>query len=160
MSWQTLQNEQEEWALHNFGYRETWQPILGVVEELGELEMAETLEDTYDAIGDVAIYLCDACTGLGLRAEQVWARRGDGTGAERSAGDLAGALAHAFLTYQQGIRAVSPTLVASALAAILVALEAKAQRLFASDVESIALDVWQDVKKRDWRQYPVNGVSR
>lgn len=35
-----LQEEQKPWVKHNFGDRPSWMPLLGAVEELGELAHA------------------------------------------------------------------------------------------------------------------------
>ena len=69
-----LQSEQIEWVEHNFGKRPTWMPLVGVMEELGELahaylkkeqgiRISENHEEKLkDAIGDIVIYLADFCT--------------------------------------------------------------------------------------------------
>lgn len=77
-----IQGEHAAWVEHNFGTpRPSWQPVLGIVEELGELEealMAQTPDEQWcaavtDAIGDVAIYMMDLCTVQGLDFEtDVW----------------------------------------------------------------------------------------
>ena len=83
-----LQAEQAPWVLHNFGKRPSYWPLLGAVEELGELAHAHlkaeqgirTTEDhaanKIDAVADVVIYLADYCTaeGIDLQAavEKTW----------------------------------------------------------------------------------------
>lgn len=73
-----LQTEQRAWAQHNFPGRDPWQPLLGVVEEVGELSHAHlkaeqgirTNQDhaaaKIDAIGDIVIYLADYCSANGI----------------------------------------------------------------------------------------------
>ena len=75
MTFQQLQDEQREWAQRNFGTdRPSYQPLLGAVEELGELAHAHLKSeqgirgtpekhaaDKRDAVGDVLIYLTDYC---------------------------------------------------------------------------------------------------
>jgi NTP pyrophosphatase (non-canonical NTP hydrolase) len=68
-----LVKEVREWADYNFGDIPSEQPVLGVIEELGELSHAhlKTLqgirnnEDHFaakkDAVGDILIYLADYC---------------------------------------------------------------------------------------------------
>ena len=68
-----IQREQKTWATRNFGYVPPWQPLIGVVEELGELahshlkevQNIRTNEDHIakgqDAVGDIVIYLIDYC---------------------------------------------------------------------------------------------------
>ena len=73
----TAQREQVEWVKHNFGERPSWQPLLGAVEELGELAHAHLKQEqgirlhedheanAKDAVADVTIYLLDYCSSRG-----------------------------------------------------------------------------------------------
>ena len=69
-----IEAEVREWADRNFGDVPTWQPLLGAVEELGELAHSHLKEaqgirgttekhvaDAQDAIGDIVVYLIDYC---------------------------------------------------------------------------------------------------
>ena len=83
-----LQEELKPWVKHNFGDRPSWQPLLGIVEELGELAHAhlkhaqeirtdeQHFENKKDAIADIIIYLADYCTAEGIDLEstvqEVW----------------------------------------------------------------------------------------
>lgn len=78
-----LQEEQVVWVKHNFGDRPSWMPLLGAVEELGELAHAHLkdaqcirvnephFENKKDAIADIVIYLADYCTAEGIDFEKV-----------------------------------------------------------------------------------------
>lgn len=78
-----LQTEQVPWVKHNFGDRPSWMPLLGAVEELGELAHAHlkqaqgirVSEDhdakAKDAVADVVIYLADYCTARGYDLESL-----------------------------------------------------------------------------------------
>ena len=79
-----LQLENAEWAEKNFGKdRPSYGPLLGAVEELGELAHAHlksaqgirSHEDhdtnAKDAVGDVIIYLADYCTLRGWSLQQI-----------------------------------------------------------------------------------------
>ena len=79
-----LQEEQKVWVAHNFGTdRPAYHPLLGAVEELGELAHAHlkgeqgirTNEDheaaAKDAVADVVIYLADYCTSRGFDFETL-----------------------------------------------------------------------------------------
>ena len=69
-----LQQEQKEWSNYNFSNRTNYQPLLGIVEEVGELAHAhlkfeqnvrineDHLAKKKDAIGDIVIFLSDYCT--------------------------------------------------------------------------------------------------
>ena len=72
-------NEVWVWARYNFGSNvPPYQPLLGAVEELGELahaqlkgeqvirQYAESTDQKIDAIGDIVIYLIDYCNRSGL----------------------------------------------------------------------------------------------
>ena len=99
-----LQEEQKPWVAHNFGDRPAWMPLLGVMEELGELAHAflknaqGIRKQDYDAkqkdaVADIIIYLSDFCNSQGY------------------------------------------------------------------DMEELVDITWKEVKQRDWRRYPKNGVS-
>lgn len=86
-----LQAEQKQWVEHNFPGREDYYPLLGAVEELGELAHAHlkqrqgirgTAEQhaakAKDAVADVIIFLADYCTARGFdlqeAVEETWAQ--------------------------------------------------------------------------------------
>lgn len=86
-----LQDEQRPWVEHNFAGREPFYPLLGAVEELGELAHAHlkalqgirgTAEEHHaakvDAVADAIIFLADYCTANGIDMQQAledtWAR--------------------------------------------------------------------------------------
>jgi len=66
-----LQNEIDLWNDANFPRKQSYQPLLGVMEEIGELSHAHLkMEqgiraaiqyDKEDAVGDIVIYLIDYC---------------------------------------------------------------------------------------------------
>jgi len=107
-SLEQIQSEHTKWVLDNFGKHDQFEPLLGIVEEVGELAhsilkrrqgirqgSSESHEAKIkDAIGDIAIYLMDfaRCQGYELS-------------------------------------------------------------------EAIA-ETWQQVKKRDWRKFPINGRTK
>lgn len=86
-----IQEEQDKWSNYNFKNRKPYQPLLGAMEELGELahahlkmeqnirgSLAEHREEAADAIADVIIYLIDYCNqeafDLQSTLNQVWER--------------------------------------------------------------------------------------
>jgi NTP pyrophosphatase (non-canonical NTP hydrolase) len=83
MNFQQLQEEQKDWVKYNFGNRPSWHPLLGVMEELGELAHAHLkneqgirinenhFENKKDAIGDIVIYLVDYCTAERIDFQEV-----------------------------------------------------------------------------------------
>lgn len=78
-----IQAEMKPWVLHNFGDRPAWQPLLGAVEEVGELSHAflkksqgirvneDHDEAMKDAVADTVIYLMDFCNVQGYSLHQL-----------------------------------------------------------------------------------------
>lgn len=78
-----IQKEQVEWAKSNFGDKPSWMPLLGAMEELGELSHAHLkneqkirmnephFENKKDAVADIIIYLCDYCTSQNIDIQSV-----------------------------------------------------------------------------------------
>ena len=77
------QDEIGIWADKNFGKQAAYRPLLGVVEELGELchtqlkmeqgirENEDHEDAAKDAIGDIMIYLMHYCTVRGFNIEEI-----------------------------------------------------------------------------------------
>lgn len=77
-----LQAQVQVWTEHNFGEQAPYRPLLGVVEEVGELCHAQLKNeqgirspkadeggwyaDKRDAVGDIVIYLMNYCTEAGI----------------------------------------------------------------------------------------------
>ena len=77
-----LQNEQYEWSKKKFGPQDSVLPLLGVVEEIGELchavlkrrqgiHTGEYLVEEQDAIGDIVIFLMDYCNRRGFNLMHI-----------------------------------------------------------------------------------------
>lgn len=78
-----LQDEQRPWVKHNFGARPSWMPLLGIMEELGELahshlKQAQGIrshEDheamAKDAVADIVIFLADYCSARDFDLESL-----------------------------------------------------------------------------------------
>lgn len=85
MSLKQIQKEQHLWSMHNFGFRDPVEPLLGVQEEVGELSHAHlkylqkirnTTREVFelqakDAIGDIVIFLMDYCNSHGWDLEEI-----------------------------------------------------------------------------------------
>ena len=90
LTFRRLQLEQIPWVAHNFGGRDSTKPLLGAMEELGELAHAHlkaaqnirTNEDheaaAKDAVADIVIFLADYCTSCDYDfqtvVEETWAK--------------------------------------------------------------------------------------
>jgi len=78
-----LQREVAPWVLHNFEDCPSWMPLVGIMEELGELAHAhlkeaqgirvneDYIKNAKDAIGDIMIYLADYCNSRKFNLEQI-----------------------------------------------------------------------------------------
>jgi len=91
LSLKEVQVSQKPWVKRNFGNRPSWMPLVGVMEELGELAhhflkmhqgirgtKAEHMAQIKDAVADIVIFLCDFCSahGIDLESEVIttWAK--------------------------------------------------------------------------------------
>ncbi len=84
LTFHDLQLQVSRWSLHNFDDQPSYYPLLGAVEELGELCHAhlksaqgirgsnfEHKEAAKDAIGDVIIYLADYAAREGYNLQEI-----------------------------------------------------------------------------------------
>lgn len=84
LTFKQLQDEQRPWVEHNFPGRQSFYPLLGAVEELGELAHAhlknlqgirgteaEHRAAAADAVADTIIFLADYCTAMGFDLQEV-----------------------------------------------------------------------------------------
>lgn len=82
MNIRIIQTEQKLWASKNFGNKPSYQSLLGVMEEAGELAHAHLKAEQQirnqdydakkqDAIGDIMIYLMDYCNREGYDLQDI-----------------------------------------------------------------------------------------
>lgn len=84
LTFKQLQEEQKPWVEHNFPGRDDYYPLLGAIEEVGELSHAhlkglqgirltpeEVLAKKADAVADTVIYLSDYCTANGIDFQEA-----------------------------------------------------------------------------------------
>ncbi|MFB6104734.1 MAG: hypothetical protein ABEJ57_06605, partial [Halobacteriaceae archaeon] len=151
-----LQAEVGAWSERNFGAQPVANPVLGVVEEYGELLVAEEEAATMDAIGDLIIYLADVCHRRGLDLEAAHNANSD-VGLDPIPGIGAGVarLCRSVLKRRQGVRLdedrIGDEAERQAIAEVLAALEALvADRDYGlEDCIDVAWE--QEVRHRDWR---------
>lgn len=91
MNLETLQAEQAEWSARNFGPHEAWQPLLGMIEEVGELAHAHLATD--NLLPRAALYAAHLAVYCGKIAHHVLkAHQGiRGAASEHGEGALDGA---------------------------------------------------------------------
>lgn len=83
-----LQQEVEVWTNHNFDRdgHNSWSPLLGIVEEVGELchahlkqhqgirgydDPVKFLRESEDAVGDALVYMADYCNEVGIDLQEA-----------------------------------------------------------------------------------------
>lgn len=106
---QMLQQEAAEWTLRNFPGQKPYQPLFGVVEEVGELAEAlggNAQEAIFDAVADLYVFGANYCTHMGWNLAEVEADSSTGNPVDQPIllTVFVGRLCHAHLKTEQGIR--------------------------------------------------------
>jgi hypothetical protein len=175
------------WCEKNFGpiiptengVKYAHQPLLGIIEELGELEEAlinyDKLLSTHtfntiaydsrvtnaviDAIGDIMIYKADYCRVLGINIEHVTNIIYTHAKQDITYAVLVGKLCHAHLKMEQGIRGDK----IGHIKDIIEYLKLIYSRLciicwkYNIDFDQCIEVTWKKVQNRDWNKNKVNG---
>lgn len=164
----TIQAEQVAWSLKNFGEQPAYRPMLGIIEELRELEDADNDEndvEVEDALGDVAIYMLDYCGKRGWRMQALWDVRVCPEWLEEYTVSEYGMpyvspfikrLSHSQLKGEQNIRGGAEKhdqVLMGTLSSVLWLLDEVAKAAD-KDFPSILTGVWAKVSKRDWKANP------
>ena len=157
-----LQQEVGEWSRQNFGDQSHLNPLLGSIEEIGELARAVSygakLEDIEDAIGDAIVYLADFCArrNISLREAYMVGERVGGLDDVDWAAEILIAyyyLVHSELKLEQGIRLDEPDVgdraTIRAIGYLLIALEGVAH-VHGSILEDCIEEAWGEVSQREW----------
>lgn len=168
-----LQAEQRPWVLHNFGPGHPHQPLLGMVEELGELldnVDSWNTKEIKDALADATIFCADYCTKRNWDFSKVYpAPENMGGGTIAASRDVDKSLRYAFrelaraahhqLKSEQNIRGSKDKHEqegAAAIRTVLVLLESMAAH-FGWSLMEITTPVWAKVKKRDFKKNALTG---
>lgn len=163
IDWHTLQVEHAEWTHENFGAQSAHQPLLGLVEETGELEIAFSEEEKIDAVADCMIYWVGLCTSMGFDADTL-IDRAHANHLEPTATfqRTLGVLAHYVLKLEQNIRqerAERNREIARSALEDYARLVGKAAGLLEVDFDSAVQNTWNAVKKRNWKKNPNTGEA-
>lgn len=173
----TLQEEHKPWRVKNFPDSPPHQPMLGLVEEYGELIAAINAHDLTgnaaeieDAVGDIFVFAADFCSRHGLSLQDVYRQaeypitvayggKRIQILAERTASVALGNLAHTVLKKEQGIRgsdAYHQVRMVQFLGTFLKSVDLIAE---VSNVttENAIKDTWFRVCERDWSKNRTNG---
>ncbi len=147
------------WERAQFGIVDDTKLVLGIAEELGEMDDAKTLVKRRDAIGDILIFACQLANsnrldfGVLMESEEI----------EITISSALGRLAHATLKASQGIRGYDdPEKRRRAIAEGLWSLIGSL-RLFAhmvldiSGFHQIFVETAEHVLKREWHKDSLRG---
>ena len=166
-----LQNEHRPWSRANFGVVPPHQPLLGIIEELGD-ELERALQDwnvaeIKDALADTVVFTADYCNQRGWDLEVIFPSEDgyricpaeDIRRAIERARRRASKVAHHQLKTEQGIRGTTEEHAVKAqaeLGSMLIDLESVA-RHFGWTLMEVTESVWARVKLRDFRKNAVTG---
>lgn len=165
-----LQTEQKPWVAHNFGPGQPHQPLLGMIEECGELLDAINnwdVKEIKDALADCVIFCSDYCTKRGWDFGKLYP---EGPAWECSPSRdiektlvasmrLLAEAAHHQLKSEQGIRGKTEEHEqkgASPVRHCLMGLKAIALH-FGWNLMEITESVWAKVRQRDFKKNALTG---
>lgn len=171
--WDQMQHEISVWATHNFGSNPVWQPMLGIVEEIGEFFAASEARGDYqklnlrdawiDALGDQAIYMLNLCDKSGVQFGTDIAAHDENQAQPVTDRQLFGSIALAcrgVLKHEQGIRGMDftkrRTHVLMGVSMWYRWAQYQCKLLALPEMFDIADLTWDQVKRRDWKANPLN----
>jgi hypothetical protein len=150
-----IQDEQKPWVEHNFGQRPSWQPLVGIVEEMGELVESISRQERLDAMADIVIFATDYCTSQGWDAGELWGRSHPShCNSDKLLTAIIGRMCHAHLKSAQGIRTHEDH--GANAKKEMIALFSWLQNEW-PETALVANSTWNSVKQRDWRANPRTG---
>lgn len=170
-----FQGEVMRWAMHNFPSAQVHEPLLGVVEEIGELYNAHSIikrpenggaekreQEIDDAVGDIMVFLAHYCGLNGFSLISCVTTYGAEDHPMFNPFPLwglveaSGRLCHAHLKASQKIRGNHRENAQQQIGNIVASLRSlcKNQK---QELTEIVDHVWGEVKKRDWKKFPLDG---
>lgn len=163
MDWDELQSDVVAWATKNFGDNPIWQPMLGLVEEVGEYFVAinngGSRSEMEDALGDQCVYALNLCEKAGISFSEDIATKEDRKYIKPDELLVALALSsRAILKNAQGIRNFTWETRRDYLRLHLgfwyqwACWEAISHSM--PSLLTITRQVWAEVRKRDWVKNP------
>jgi hypothetical protein len=160
-SWSEFQTGVGTWARHNFGAGPKHHPVLGVIEEVGELGDATAAGDkaeVIDAIGDIVVYMADLCFRWGWSLEELVANASNLTAPRMSLLSIAGKLAHCTLKTEQNIRGGAEVKEPQMRQVLSQLLHHCTEAAFVqrTTLRYAVSKTWAKVSQRDWVKDPVN----
>lgn len=161
-----VQRENKPWREYNFPKSPNHQPLLGVIEEIGELSEALIavpldMAKVKDAFGDIGVYACDLCTRLHLDIQKMWDSRVlTPTLGQAEVTICLGRICHAFLKAEQKIRVGEAhfEVIETEMTRFLAMMESIAHN-WDVNFESAVIETWLTVKTRDWQKDKKKGIT-
>ena len=162
-----IQAELKVWTEYNFGKQESIIPIMGMIEELGELTHAhlkelqgirksDFLADKKDAIADITIYLLNYfnCIDKDISLiEKVINAPHEGDTSDNIILNISHKLG---VLSENQMYNKSKVVDTQYLSYILFSLKEYAENI-ELDLLTIVNETWETVKLRDWKKYPKDG---
>lgn len=169
LTYDQFQKEHLEWSAHNWREQPPWVPLLGIVEEVGELASSRVTDggvaSAADAVGDILVYLAHYCNDMDVSMQEAWDSRKAKNkmlrvGAFPKIVAQLGRLAHAHIKQYQGIR-TNEDHDATRLAAVgdLMRFLDIYCSIHYMNMQQCMEETWTKVKQRDWVANPVDGSA-
>lgn len=171
MPWtlQTFQADALAWQNYNFPNTTSAELLLGITEELGELGRALLTGNDVairDSVADMAIFAANFANKMNLNIEEALNILLTGSIPHAASTAAAffqltqynGELNHSMLKIKQGIRGQNERILYEAFSRLWYQLEQVANVLGFHFYETL-FETWDEVRKRDWRRYPENGIA-
>ena len=152
----------DAWEIKNWGTRKkiesgfkyAHQPLLGIVEELGELAKHLTNPaEAYDAIGDVMIFMVDYCLCMSIRFVQLVKKPAYEAPTDfRTIMKTVGYLCHHHLKLEQDIRGNISTHLYSIEAYLtqIIGILKNLCEEYDFSFKEVIFNTWEYVETRDW----------
>jgi len=156
-----MQAEHAAWSQFNFGKHPAWHPLLGMVEEIGELEEAIVLKnetEIKDSIADILIFMSDFCTYMNFDLEEISMQKVHSY-RFRTRSSIIGRISHSYLKMDQGIRGTPEQHRNDISKGLSELYENLALYCMYHDENlfEILEDTWNKVKQRNWKNNPTTG---
>lgn len=166
-----LQKENAEWANANFDTSVLYHPLLGALEEYGELCHAilkkeqgirgsgeQHMQDAKDAVGDIVIYLADLCNRLDIEMPVTLFGKNRYSDSLRYLFNVSKELGVICDTFNDSLTHTLQIITSAQIVKILDNLNYFCCCLD-WDFMRIVEDTWTEVSGRNWKENPTLGVS-
>lgn len=168
-----FQRENSEWVtkmFHKQCLETAYEPLLGMFEELGELNDAKNEDELIDAIGDTMVFMADYCSCMNIALQFIEAESSvihqsnvvltmNGRHYLHLIKEI-GKLSHAHLKTVQKIRTNEDHFIVITNSLMFIVSYLKTILIHSDSIltfEQVIMKVWDNVKHRDWNINKENG---